>query len=159
MEGSIFSRGKKPGPPTAQDIVTIAAHEQGIDEVLVIYTSKLEVRDWIGHRAAWNVSCPRQPLGAEKSRLLLKEWSQCALIVGPTKENFPEKLVAIEAELHKRGFYKAWAIFNVPLCDAPQRPSFEWFGIDIVSTLMKHKKNLTPPIPGDYQPWGVVLLE
>jgi len=159
MDGSIFSRGKKPGPPTAQDIVTIAAHEQGIDEVLVIYTSKLEVRDWVGQRAAFNNHCSRPPLSAEKARLLLKEWSQCALIVAPTKEAFSEKLVAIEKELHKRGFYKAWAIFNESVCNETSHPTFEWLGIDIVSTLMKHKKNLTPPIPGDYQPWGVVLLE
>jgi hypothetical protein len=141
-----------------QDVLQQIAKQHGIDEVMVLYTSKLDVRDWVIVKSGWNKQISRPVLTAEKSRLLLKDWSQCALVVG-SGEDFSDKLIAMEQVLHKKGFYKAWAVLNGPVESCDKRPCCEWFGIDMVGTLLRYKKNLQKPLPGTYPAWGLVLIE
>jgi hypothetical protein len=143
----------------AQDAVVAVAKQQGFDEVLVIYTSKLDVREWVALRSQWIQGTTAEPLNVERARSILKEYGQCAIILGKDPVTFAEQMLAIEKELRSGGFYKAWAITNAPLGKNMKMPCNEWFHIDIVATLAKYKKNLQIPMPGDYPPWGIMLLE
>lgn len=141
-----------------QDTVADIARKQGVDEAIVVYTSKLELREHVAERARWSQSVVRQPLPLDRSRAILREYGSCALLVGKDATKFNEALLAVEKGLHAKGFYRAWAVVNAPVGGATM-PSMEWFGIDIVATLKKYKKNLAVPVPGDYPPWAVVLIE
>ena len=142
-----------------QDAGVAAAKKQGIDEVLVIYTSKLELKEWIGERQQWRDKQSIKPLQIERARLLLREYSECALIIGKDATGFTEALKKIEDELHAKGFYKAWAVCNDALKNSLSMPCHMWFNIDIVATLARYKKNMPVTVPGDYPPWGIILVQ
>lgn len=141
-----------------QDTVADIARKHGVDEVIVVYTSKLELREYVAERARWAQTVSRQPLTLERARTLLREYGSCALVVGKDGAKFREALQAIEKDMHAKGFYRAWAVINEPVGSATM-PSMEWFGIDIVATLKKYKKNLHVPVPGDFPPWAILLVE
>ncbi|MEK6822546.1 MAG: hypothetical protein AABY13_01855 [Nanoarchaeota archaeon] len=141
-----------------QDAIVSAAKKHGIDEVLVIYTSKIDMRPWIGEKA--RLRHPgSEPLPLERARSLVKDYGQCALVIGKDVAGFTAALKAIEDDLHKNGFYKAWAITNAQLGECADIHCHEALGIDIVATLQRYKKNVKIPLPGEYPPWGIVLLE
>ena len=141
-----------------QDIVAAIAKKNGVDEVIVVSTSKLELKEWVAERAKWLQNPAKQPLCVDRARLILREFGECALIIGKEAATFTVALHAIEDELHKKGFYRAWTILNEPLGKTTE-PSMEWFSIDIVATLRRYKKNLASPMPSEYPPWGIILLQ
>ena len=142
-----------------QDLVLKLAKERGIDEVLVTYPAKLEVKENVALRALCRERHAVCPLPIDRARSILKEYYSCALIIGEKKEGFAEHLLAMETELRKIGHYKAWAILNEPITPTVIQPCHEWFNIDIVATLRRFKKNLATPQPGEYPPWAIMLLE
>jgi len=141
---------------SVQDIVAEVARKNGVDEVMVISTSKLEVKEWVGERCRW---LKAEPLSTAQARIVLREYGECALVVGKDALKFREQLQAIEHDLRKKGHYKAWAIINEPLGQHSLMPCHEFFCIDIIATLRRYKKNLQLPEPGDYAPWGIILIE
>jgi len=145
------------------DVVLRIGSKYGIDEALSIYTSKIYVSHWVGlkYRFAVKDSC-KHILSPEQTYKLLKEYKRAVLVIGNKKENFKKALVEMEQELIKEGFRKSIALVNEPcsICSGDEiaRPAFEPLGIDIISTVKKFKKNAPQPAPGEYLPYGIILV-
>lgn len=151
---------------TEIDITLAAGRSYGIDEALVIYTSKIDVKDWVYHKAVYsehhdrNYSYTPHTITPNDARNLMREYTKAILVIGkngnmPLKE-FRTAMLDIEQKLNLNGFPKALAMTMGP-CDvckactrmqndpcafpAKRRPSIEATGIDIVGTVKKFKKN------------------
>lgn len=146
--------------PTELDAVLEIAKKFNIDEAIDLYTSKIEVADWVAVKAkhqsefedSWEHAIP-----VERMRQLLHhEYTKAVLLLGKDKHSFTDNVIAIEKELSKNGFPKAFAFIAGPQFGSPAnvRPSLETCGVDALGTLKKFKKNsdATPPM-------GIVLLE
>lgn len=166
------------------DIVLSAGKKFGIDEALVIYTSKVDLRDWVNVQCRFgckffgnNWSCPPQSIPVEQTRNLLREYTKAVLIIGDNGEmdlrKFRKGMLEIERALKLNNYHKALAMSMGPcdICDKctilkgepcaypeEKRPSIEGTGIDIIGTVKKFKKNINP-IHKRFFSFGLVLLE
>ncbi|MFQ5621729.1 MAG: DUF2284 domain-containing protein [Candidatus Nanoarchaeia archaeon] len=165
------------------DIVLNAGKKFGVDEALVIYTSKIDVKDAIRYKAkfgelhdALNWVEPGYDIQPEEMRKLLREYTKAILVIGNDGklqlEKFWEAMMAIEHALLINNYPRAFAMMSGPCrgctkctvkqgktCADPisRRPSLEGVGIDIVSTVKRFKKNVSWG-PG-FHSIGLVLLE
>jgi predicted metal-binding protein len=158
----------------------------GIDEILSIYTSKIDVFDWVEAKCKFgcdrfgsNYCCPPHTFSPEQTRRLMKEYRKAILIFGKEgapeeQKKFKEALVEMEKELAKANYHKAFALVPGP-CDAcsrchvldgmqcihpeKKRPAMEGMGIDIVSTVRRFKKNFSIPKEKSFAQVGIILLE
>ena len=165
------------------DIVLNAGKKFGVDEALVIYTSKIDVRDAIRFKAkfgdthdALNWVEVGYDLLPEDMRKLLREYTKAILVIGNdgkmALEKFWEAMMAIEHALLINNYPRAFAMVSGPCrgclkcsvkegktCADPisRRPSLEGVGIDILFTVKRFKKNVTWS-PG-FNAVGLVLLD
>ena len=141
----------------------------GIDEALPIYTSKIDVKDWIGLKYAYdNTDGCNHLIGPDKTRNILREYKRALLVIGKSNEQFKEAILKIEQELKTNGFYKAFALINgdCEFCsgldlnpETSRRPSLDLLGIDILSTVRRFKKNEPAPKESEQKPYAIILVE
>jgi len=168
------------------DIVLTAGKKFGIDEALVIYTSKIDILQKMLLQCQFNCkhygkyyTCPPHTTPIEQTRELLKEYKKAVLVIGEQGKmdlkKFHQAMAAIEATLKLNNYDKAIALSMGPcsLCDTctvlkgkpciypeKKRPSVEGMGIDLVSTMKKYKKNIVLEVKGvKFPSFGLVLLE
>ena len=132
-----------------------------IDEAIVTYTSKVEVKDWIYAKSKLNCRacnksnfCVNHAITPLQMNEMLREYKKAVFVCG--KENQSEndfKLALLEMEKalnHK--FYKAIALTG-ELKLGNHRPALEGSGIDMVSLAKKLKKR------SETQPFGLILVD
>jgi len=166
------------------DIVLNAGKKHGVDEALIIYTSKIDVKDSIRFKTnfgekhdALNWVEEGYDLKPEQMRNMLREYTKAVLVIGKdgkmALDKFWKAMQDIEHALVINNFYKAIALVSGPCvgcsectvkgtgkCAVPdkRRPSLEGVGIDILSTAKRFKKNIEWGSRGFYSV-GLVLLE
>lgn len=166
------------------DIVLATGRKFGIDEALVIYTSKVDIRDWVNVHCRFgcsyfgkNWSCPPESVSVEQARNLLREYTKAVLVIGDNGEmdlrKFRKGMLEIEKALRLNNYHKAMAMVMGPCdlcpecailkggqCIFPEdkRPSIEGTGMDIIGTVKKFKKNITL-FHKKFFSIGLVLLE
>jgi len=155
--------------PAEMEIVLAVGKTFDIDEALSIYTAKIYVTDWVSMKYRYNNpdSCSHM-ISPEQTRKLLSEYSKAVLVIGKKKESFKTAVLAMEQELCKKGYYKAFALINgqCDFCSSAEanpaikrRPSLELMGIDILATVRKFKKNAEQPKDGEMPPYAIILVE
>jgi predicted metal-binding protein len=146
--------------PTELETVLDIAKKFNIDEAIDLYTSKIEVADWVAvkakHHPDFEDSWPHAVPVDKMRQILHHEYTKAVLLVGKDAKAFTESMIAIEHELAKNGFPKALAFIAGPQEGLPSkaRPSLETCGVDALSTLKKFKKNVEA-----MPPMGLLLLE
>lgn len=169
---------------TELEIVLEVGKKYNVDEALVIYTSKIDVRDWVNLKCAFgcehyskNWSCPPNSISPEQTRNLLREYTKAVLVIGDNGamdlKKFRQAMLDMEDKLVLNGFPKSIALSMGPcdicekctlpdgkLCRYPlkRRPSVEGMGIDVLSTVKKFKKNLEF-LGKRFFSVGIILLE
>lgn len=164
------------------DIVLAVGKQFGIDEALVIYTSKIDIKDSIllscqfgcpFYGKVW--SCPPNSVDIDITRKLMMEYKKALLIIGENGKmdlaKFRKAMLEMETTLRLNNFYKAIALSMGPcdLCETctlpkackyptKKRPSSEGVGIDIISTVRKFKKNMAF-LDRKFYSIGIILLE
>jgi len=168
------------------DIVLTAGKKFGVDEALLIYTSKVDIKQQMLLQCQFTCkyygkyyTCPPRLNTVDKTRELLKEYKKAILVIGDQGRmelrKFKRAMLAIETTLKLNNYEKAMALSMGPcnLCDTctvekgkpciypeKKRPSVEGLGIDMISTVKKFKKNLAPELKGRAFPsFGLILLE
>lgn len=167
------------------DIVLNTAKKHGIDEALIIYTTKIETKDWLLLKCKYgcrhyskNHACPPYAITPDDMRKLLREYKRAVLVIG--KDNgkqdsisFKKAVLDIENSLLLNNFNKAMAMTTGPCigceeclhtehCPFPEqkRPSLEGVGIDIVATVKKFKRNIDFQVQSQPFPsFGLILLD
>jgi len=134
-----------------------------IEEALILYTSKIEVKDWVGLHHKYNQIGCKHGINPEKTRKILNEYKRAVLLIGNNLEKFREGVLAIEKALYPFS-YKVFALLNEPcgLCSKKEtelRPSLAMMSIDTVATIKRFKKNFNAPDKGDYLPYALVLFD
>ena len=170
------------------DIALVAGKKHGINEAMVIYTAKIDVRDYVALKCKFGCSrygkshnCPPNTHTPEEARKIMAEYKKALLVGGEVKGGFAgqkkisEGIIAIERALFLEGYYKAFALAPGSCveckdctyekganCIYPElcRPSMESIGIDVFSTLKKFKKNLhVIKDRTSFMSYGLILLE
>lgn len=146
--------------PNGLDSVLEIAKKFNIDEAIDLYTSKIEVADWVAVKAkhaaefaeSWLHAIPVERM----KQLLHHDYSKAVLLIGKESKKFTQDIIAIENELSKNGFPKALALVAGPQEGKPHevRPSLETCGVDALGTLKKFKKNVE-----EMPSMSIVLLE
>ncbi len=168
---------------TELDITLAAGRLHGIDEALVIYTSKIDIKDWVYQKAVFsenhntNWSYPPHSIMPADMRNLMREYTKAVLVIGKNGQmnlkEFRAAMLDIEQKLTLNGFPKALALSMGPCdickectlvknepCAYPdkRRPSIEGTGIDIIGTVKKFKKNFETQ-GRRFVSVGLILLE
>jgi len=175
-----------PDPEVA--IVLKVGRKYGIDEAMIIYTSKIDVMDWVTLRCKYGCenyskcySCPPNSVAPEKMRKILKEYKRGILVASKTKDldaqrQFRAALIEMERELFLTKYYKAFALVPCACntCDKcavhdgkgcrnpnDSRPCIEGTGIDVFNLVSKYKKSLKPITDKEkpFESYGVILLD
>ena len=154
----------------AEQTALSTGKKYGINEAMVIYTAKIDVKDYVALKCKFgctrfgkSYSCPPNTPKPEETRKILSEYKKAVLVCGEVKEGFvgqkkiSDGILAIERALFLSGYYKSFAMtpgsctickdcncHDDKPCRFPEkcRPTIEGVGIDIFSTLKKFKKNL-----------------
>ncbi|MBD3309811.1 hypothetical protein GF351_01180 [Candidatus Woesearchaeota archaeon] len=168
------------------DLVLSVGKRYGITEALDIYTSKIDVKDYVLAKCRFGCSmygtnwcCPPSTHTPDETRQLLKEYSKAVLLIGESKgtsmhDEFRKGMLEIERNLVNKGFYKALALPMGPCricenctylegkpCRYPdqKRPSVEGMGIDILATVKRFKKNIDVVDRDKEKRFGLILLD
>ncbi len=168
------------------EIILSVGKKYGIDEALIIYTSKIDVNEWVEAKCRFgcekfgiNYCCPPHTFTPEQTRKILKEYRRAALIFGKEgsledQKKFREALIEMEKELFKNNYYKAFALVPGPcnVCSrchvldgmqcihpAQKRPAIEGMGIDVFATVKRFKRNFEMNKEKMHIPVGIILLE
>jgi predicted metal-binding protein len=168
------------------DLAVSLGKKFGISEAMVIYTTKIDVKDYVLAKCKFgctrygtNWCCPPNTHTPEQTRQLLKDYSKAILLIGESKgiENhneFRKGLLEIEKAMMQRGYYKALALpiggcttcercayLDGKNCIHPEdkRPSVEGMGIDILSTVKRFKKNVDNVDKDKDKRYGLILLD
>jgi len=159
-----------------------------IDEAMIIYTSKIEVKDWVLLKCKYGCEkygasycCPPNSIKPDEMRKILREYKRAILVVSKTK-NIEEQaklrnaLIEMEKALFLENHYKAFALVpgccdkcdkcsagNSEGCKNPQhkRPCIEGTGIDVFALVRKHKKNIQTinDRKKSFESYGLILLD
>jgi len=153
-----------------EQIALSTGKKYGINEAIVIYTSKIDVKDYVLLKCKFgctrygkSYNCPPNTPTPDQTRRILTDYKKALIVGGEVKGGFigqkriSEGIIAIERALFLNGYYKTFGLTpgscvicencglgdNKP-CKYPEkcRPSMESMGIDVFSTLKKFKKNL-----------------
>lgn len=129
--------------------------ETGFFSVTQIQVGEIRVSDWTDLRCRFGCDrygsghCPPNSPSADKTRAMLKDYSQAFLLEGePSARAFQKKVLEAERKAFVSGYYKAFAYWAGPcsLCDdctadvacgntRDSRPSMESAGIDVFETV------------------------
>lgn len=143
--------------PDPKKRLAFTIREMGFSATSLISTDIVHVPDWAGMKCRFgcekygSTHCPPGSLEPHKTRSLLKDYSQAFLLEGePPTRQFQQRVVQVEREAFKAGFYKALAFWAGPcsLCDdcpedgkclnqSNSRPSMEGAGIDVFETVRR----------------------
>lgn len=171
-----------------EQIALSEGKKYGINEAMVIYTSKIDVKDFVALKCKYGCSrygkshsCPPNTPSPDETRRILDEYKKALLVGGEVRGGFSGQLkisagiLAVERALFLNGYYKAFGMTSGSCifceecayprkepCNFPEkcRPSMEGMSIDVFSTLKKFKKNLD--IIRDrkkFISYGLILLE
>lgn len=165
------------------NIVLDTAKKHGIDEALIIYTTKIETKDWLLLKCRYgcshygkNHACPPYSIPPEDTRKLLREYTRAILVIGKNNggqdaKAFKKAMLDIENALIINNFNKAIAMTTGPCiacadclhtdhCPFPEqkRPALEGVGIDILATVKRFKRNLEFQ-PQQFPSFGLILLD
>jgi len=169
-------------------IVLKVGEKYKIDEAMIIYTSKIEVRDWVTLRCKYGCekygqshSCPPNSVPTEKMRTVLKEYKRAILIASKTKNledqgRMRDALIEMEKALFLKNYYKAFALVpgsceksedcsakNGKECthSKDKRPCIEGTGIDVFNLVTKYKKSIQPIADKNksFESYGIILLD
>ncbi|MEK6874322.1 MAG: DUF2284 domain-containing protein, partial [Nanoarchaeota archaeon] len=109
---------------TELDITLAAGRLHGIDEALVIYTSKIDIKDWVYQKAVFsenhntNWSYPPHSIMPADMRNLMREYTKAVLVIGKNGQmnlkEFRAAMLDIEQKLTLNGFPKALALSMGP---------------------------------------------
>lgn len=166
------------------DIVLNTAKKHGIDEALIIYTSKVEIKNWLVMKCRYgckyygkNHSCPPYTVSPEETRNLMREYTRAVLVIGRDNSGqdsklFKKAMLDIENALVLNNFNKALALTTGPCigceeclhtdhCPFPEqkRPALEGMGIDILATAKKFKRNIDIQTQQNFPNFGLILLD
>jgi len=167
------------------DIVLNIGKKHGIDEALIIYTTKVEIKDWLLLKCKFgcrhfgkNHACPPYSVSSEEMKNLLREYKRAVLVIGKDNgkqdpKEFKKAMLDIETSLMLNNFNKVIAMTTGPCisceeclhtdhCPFPEqkRPALEGMGIDIVSTVKKFKRNIDFQVQQNPFPsFGLILLD
>ena len=175
-----------PDPEVA--IALKVGKKYNIDEAMIIYTSKVEVRDWVILRCKYGCekygqshSCPPNSIPTETMRKVLKEYKRAILVAAKTKNledqgRMRDALIEMEKALFLKNYYKAFAL--VPGCcdkceacaalegkecthSKDKRPCIEGTGIDVFNLVSKYKKSIRPISDKNksFESYGLILLD
>lgn len=178
--------GSSPDPEVA--IALKVGKKYKIDEAMVVYTSKVEVKDWVVLRCKYgcekygkSYSCPPHSVSPDTMRKILKEYKRAILVAGKTKDieaqkKFKQALIEMEKALFLKNHYKAFAL--VPCCcdnceecavhkgkgcrnPNETRPCIEGTGIDVFALVSKYKKNIHTLSDKNksFESYGLILLD
>lgn len=168
-------------------IVLDVGKKYGIDEAILTYTSKVEVKNWVLMKCKYGCgnygkshSCPPNSIPPEEMRHIMREYKRAIFVVAKTKDlteqqKFRKALVEMERALFLKNYYKAFALVpcacdNCDSCKAPEgkacvckdnRPCMEGTGIDVFSLAKKHKKNIqtVKQMKDSFESYGLILLD
>ncbi len=140
----------------------------------------VHVPDWVEQRCRFGCSeygkphCPPNSPSPLETREILKDYSRALLLEGePPTRDFQLKVLEVEKEAFKAGFYKSLAYWAGPcsICGEPcpgdgscrntrlARPSMEAAGIDVFETARRAGLSLRPLQSGDdYVKYFALLL-
>lgn len=175
-------------PDSEVAIVLKVGKKYNVDEAMIIYTSKIEVKDWVTLRCKYGCekygqshSCPPNSIPTGTMRNVLKEYKRAILVAAKTKDiedqgRLREALIEMEKALFLKNYYKAFAL--VPGCcnkceacaalDGKEcthangkRPCIEGTGIDVFNLVAKYKKNIHPITDKSksFESYGIILLD
>lgn len=169
-------------------IVLKVGEKYKIDEAMVIYTSKIEVKDWVTLKCKYgcekygqSYSCPPNSIPTDTMRKVLKEYKRAILIASTTKNledqgRMRTALIEMEKALFLKNYYKAFALVpgccdNCNDCSAKEekscthskdkRPCIEGTGIDVFNLVSKYKKAIHPISNKNqsFESYGIILLD
>lgn len=178
--------GSSPDPEVG--IVLGVGKKYGIDEAMIIYTSKVEVKDWVLLKCKYGCenygkshSCPPNSIPPDETRKIMREYKRAILVVAKTKElkeqkKFRKALLEMEKALFLKNHYKAFALVpgccdNCDVCAVQEgkqcrnpitkRPCIEGTGIDVFALAKKHKKNIQTikDMKKAFESYGLILLD
>lgn len=168
-----------------QTRVSAKIKEMGFRQVYSLSVDKIHVPDWADLKCQFGCSgygkghCPPHGPTPEKTREVLKDYSQALLLEGePPTGAFQLQVLEAEKEAFKAGFYKALAYWAGPcsICSAcsndggcsndgvcrnpgKARPSMEGAGIDVFETAREMGIALRPlKDKGEYVKYYALLL-
>lgn len=170
------------------DVVLEIGKKHGIDEAMIIYTSKVEVKDWVLLKCKYGCKsygksycCPPHSIPPADMRNILREYKRAVLVVGKAKNEeerakVRKALTEMEKELCLRNYYKAFALVpgcceKCDTCNAVKgnpcrdpknkRPCIDGTGIDVFALVRKYKKNLQTAEDMNKAPesYGLILLD
>lgn len=179
-------------PYTHQDdpeisIVLDVGKKYGIDEAMITYTSKVDVKDWVLMKCKYgcgnygkSYSCPPNSINPEDMRKIMREYKRAIFIVMKTEKQddqkkFRKALIEMEKALFLKNYYKSFALVPCPCKDCSEcnaisgkpcknkdnRPCIEGVGIDVFSLAKKHKKNIQTisDMNKTFESYGLILLD
>lgn len=176
------------GEDKAISLVLEAGKKYGVDEALIIYTSKVEVKNWAAAKCRYgcakyqrSYSCPPNSIAPEKMQEMMREYKRAVLVIGKEEgvekqKDFRKALIEMEKELFLNEFYKAFALVPGP-CDScgtckvvsreaccmpsQNRPCIEGTGIDVFALVKRFKKNakVNKDPSEPFRSYGLILLD
>jgi predicted metal-binding protein len=153
----------------------------GFRNAVVIPVTEIHIPGWTDMRCRHGCghfgkpNCPPHAPTAEKTRLLLRDYSHALVLEGePPTRDFQKRILRAEREAFHAGFYKAFAYWAGPcsICDdcanggkcrntRDSRPSMEAAGIDVFETMERAGMSVrTLTRKNDFVKYfGLLLLE
>lgn len=174
-------------PDPEIEIVLRVGKKYGIDEAMITYTSKVEVKDWVLLKCKYgcgkygkSYSCPPNSIPTDEMRKILREYKRAVFIAAKTKnlegqKKFRKALLEMEKALFLKNYYKAFALVPCacdkcevcgtiegrPCVSKDNRPCIEGTGIDVFALAKKHKKNIQTiaDMKKAFESYGIILLD
>ncbi len=176
------------GEDKAITTVLSVGKKYGIDEAIIIYTSKVEVKKWVVGKCRYgceryhrSYSCPPHSISPNRMKEMMMEYKRAILVVekpdGDEKmRDFRKALIAMEKELYTNDYYKAFALVpgtctTCETCNAvtrktcvnpsENRPCIEGTGIDVFALVKRFKKNakVNKKASEPFRAYGLILLD
>ena len=159
-----------------------------VDEALIIYTAKVEVKDWVTAKCRYgcgryhrSYSCPPHSIAPKRMREIMREYKRAVLVIekpdGEEKQKeFRKALIEMEKELYLKNYYRAFALVpgtctSCEVCKAVKRdtcinpsenrPCIEGTGIDVYALVKRFKKNakINKKPSEPFKSYGLILLD
>lgn len=147
--------------------VIAVGKKYGIDEAIDFSASKIDIKNWVAAKCKYccpnfRQNCQQTALPPEELKKIVSEYRSAILVVGKGPGNFRDAVLEMEAELLKKGFYKAFALISgaeETQEQGKQRPRILSSGIDLTALMRRFKKNFPPLKTGECPSWAVILVD